>query len=76
MLKKFRNFLSKRKQFFCGLTAGLASAVGFALWQGSGGEPFENMPYVVREVKNDTLVHTPNFDILYRGVTGVNSAGG
>ena len=69
-----RKFLAKYKQFFAGLAVGVASVVGVALLDSSGSQPYQSVPYIVRDVNGDTLFKTPKFTILYRGVGGVNSA--
>jgi hypothetical protein len=68
-----RKLLSKYKQFIAGVAVGAAAIVGLFLLDASGSEPFQTVPYVIRDVKGDTLFKTPKFTILYRGVGGVNA---
>ena len=69
-----RKFLPKHKQFFVGLIIGSAVVVGIAVFNSSGSEPFRSASYIVRDINGDTLVKTPKFTVLYRGVGGVNVA--
>jgi hypothetical protein len=70
-----KKLMAKYKQFLFGFTLGVLLPIGLAFWSASGNEPFQSVPYVIREIKNDTIVQTPKFCIIYRGVAGVNASG-
>lgn len=69
-----RKLLAKYKQFIVGVAVGATVVTGIVLLDSSDSEPFQTVPYVIRDVNGDTLFKTPKFTILYRGVGGVNSA--
>ena len=69
-----RKFLAKYRQFIAGLTVGVSAVIGIEWFDSSGSEPYQDVPYVIRDVNGDTLLKTPKFVILYRGVGGVNEA--
>jgi len=68
-----RKLLAKYKQFIVGMAVGAAAVIGTTLLDSSGSEPFQTVPYIIRDVNGDTLFKTPKFTILYRGVSGVNA---
>jgi hypothetical protein len=70
-----RRLLATYKQFLFGLAAGAGTMCCVVWMSSSATEPFQQIPYVIRNVDGNTLVKTPKFSVLYRGVNGPNAAG-